>query len=404
MHERIPVLIFKYFKGELSKEEKVELDIWRNKNIRNKTLFEELLDEEKLKIRLQKFNRREKDVLWNNVLKEINSTDDLDAIPVKQLVPWYRIVTVASVLIFISIISYLYSTKHSNTQVVEYRIQNDVAPGGNKAILTLADGRKISLTDASNGALAEQSGIRITKTSDGQLIYEVGLSQAKTGRFLPAAGMTFNTIETPRGGQYRVILPDGTNVWLNAESSLKYPASFALLKERRVELNGEAYFEVAKDKNLPFIVKTDKQEVEVLGTHFNVNNYADEPTVKTTLLEGLVKVSQLTTNNSQFLKHGQQSILTNNSMSVSEVNIEQVIAWKNGYFHFDDEKLGSIMRKIARWYNVKVTWQDETLKNELFGAVTTRFANVSSLLKMMEQTGDVEFNIEDREIIVSKKR
>lgn len=402
--KEIPVLIVKYFKGELSKEEKEELDVWLNKSARNKALFDDLLDEEKLKKRLQKFNRIEKDVQWNNILEKINSTDDPDIIPVKRLVPWYRIAAVASILIFISIISYLSSTRHPDTQVVEYRIQNDAAPGGNKAILTLADGRKISLTDANNGALAEQSGIRITKTGDGQLIYEVRHQGGGTDRSLPAVGMTFNTIETPRGGQYQVILPDGTKVWLNAESSLKYPASFALLKERRAELNGEAYFEVAKDNNHPFIVKTDKQEVEVLGTHFNIDTYADEPVVKTTLLEGSVKVTQLSTRKSQFLKHGQQSVLTDNGISVSEVNTEEVIAWKNGYFRFDDEKLESIMRKIVRWYDVEVSWQDETLKNELFAAVTTRFSNVSSLLKMMEQTGDVEFNIKNGKIIISKKR
>lgn len=317
-----------------------------------------------------------------------------------QITLWSRIISAAAILIFISLGIYFYSN-YSDKPEREYAdidIKKEITPGGNKAILTLADGSKISLTDANNGDIAKQAGIRITKTADGQLIYTIldATSEALT--------LVYNTIETPRGGQYQIILPDGTKVWLNAASSLKYPASFASLKERRVELNGEAYFEVAKDKNHPFIVKTDKQEVEVLGTHFNINTYADEPAVKTTLLEGLVKVSQLTTHNSQFLKPGQQSVLTDNGISVSEVNTEEVIAWKNGYFRFDDEKLGSIMRKIARWYDVDVTWQDETLKNELFGAVTTRFANVSSLLKMMEQTGDVEFNIEDGKIIVSKKR
>ncbi len=324
-----------------------------------------------------------------------------------QITLWSRIISAAAVLIFISLGIYFYSN-YSDKPEREYAdidIKKEITPGGNKAILTLADGSKISLTDANKGDIAKQAGIRITKTADGQLIYEVRhLEGGRTERSLPAVEMTYNTIETPRGGQYQVILPDGTKVWLNAASSLKYPASFASLKERRVELNGEAYFEVAKDKNHPFIVKTDKQEVEVLGTHFNINTYADEPAVKTTLLEGSVKVSQLTTHNSQFLKPGQQAVLTDNGISVSEVNTEEVIAWKNGYFRFDDEKLGSIMRKIARWYDVDVTWQDGTLKNELFGAVTTRFANVSSLLKMMEQTGDVEFNIEDGKIIVSKKR
>jgi transmembrane sensor len=321
-------------------------------------------------------------------------------------ISWPRI-TAAAAFILIALSFGLYFFSDTENSTIQYNVgstQLDIAPGGNKAILTMADGRKISLNDANNGLLVEQSGIRITKTADGQLIYTVSdRPDGRPGYRTQNSELQYNMVETPRGGQYQVILPDGTKVWLNAASSLKYPPSFASLKERRVEMNGEAYFEVAKDKRHPFIVKTDKQEVEVLGTHFNINTYADEPGVKTTLLEGSVKISQLNTHNSQLLKSGQQSVLTSNGISVSEINAEDAIAWKNGLFRFDNEKLGSIMGKVGRWYDVDVIWQDEGLKNELFGAVTSRFTNVSSLLKMMEQTGDVKFKIGDGKIIVSKK-
>lgn len=378
-------LLNKYSEGALNPEEKAILESWYVMQASNSNLD---LSDKEIDLNLKKIGK--------NLPLKYNAV---------RISLWSGIISAAAILIIISSGIYFYSANIDKT-LGEYAgtdIRREIAPGGNKAILTLADGSKISLTDASNGDIARQAGIRITKTADGQLIYTI-LDAASE-----PSNPVYNTIETPRGGQYQVILPDGSKVWLNAASSLKYPPSFASQKERRIELNGEAYFEIAKDKLHPFIVNTNKQEIKVLGTHFNVNAYSDEPQIKTTLLEGSVLVYKSDTDfpsegGKVMLIPGQQSVFDGNSIKINSVDPEDVVAWKNGYFRFDDESLESIMRKISRWYDVDITWRDESVKSESFAAVSTRFANVSSLLKMIEQTGDVKFNIEDGKIIVSKKK
>lgn len=321
---------------------------------------------------------------------------------------WPRSIAVAAILICISFGMYFYINYNDdpNNGYVDIEIKKEIVPGSNKAILTLADGSKISLTDANSGDLVKENGIKITKTADGQLVYEVRQTkETQTDGSDYKDKITYNTLETPRGGQYQIILPDGSKVWLNAASILRYPSNFASHKERKVELYGEAYFEVFKDKLHPFIVRTNKQEIKVLGTHFNISAYSDESQVKTTLLEGSVMVYNPDINGDKVkLIPGQQSVSDGKSIKVNSVDLEGVIAWKNGYFRFDDESLESIMSKISRWYNVDINWQDESVKSELFAAVTTRFVNVSNLLKMLEQTGDVKFDVRDGKITVSKKR
>lgn len=325
-----------------------------------------------------------------------------------RIIPIRRWLLAASVLILLGLGS-LYvihirgGSQKNNIALIP---KKDIAPGGNKAILTLANGSKISLTDASNGTVASQNGVQVTKAANGQLVYVIkntGMPITASGDAnseRKAAALAFNTIETPKGGQYQVVLPDGSKVWLNAMSSIKFPVSFSSLKERRVELTGEAYFEVEHNKDLPFRVVSGKQVVEVLGTHFNVNAYPDETGIKTTLLKGSVKVTG--DSNSAILKPGQQAEFTS-SITISNVNTDEAVAWKNGYFFFDDEKLQDIMRVVARWYDVKVIFADESTKNETFGALSTRFANISTLLNMMEQTGDARFSIDGSTITVSKK-
>ncbi|MCR8561985.1 FecR family protein, partial [Mucilaginibacter sp. BJC16-A38] len=217
--------------------------------------------------------------------------------------------------------------------------KQDIAPGTNAAILTLSNGKRINLSKAGTGQLASQSGILIYKTTNGQITY------MKVGNSDQGEANTINNISTPKGGQWQVILPDGSKVWLNSASSFNYPASFKNQKERIVELNGEAYFEVAKDNLHPFIVKTDKQSVQVLGTHFNINSYPDEPNVKTTLAEGSIKVTDLAGETKQLVP-GKMSVLRNGSLTIADANIEEALAWKNGYFRFNDENIQSIMRKL----------------------------------------------------------
>lgn len=317
---------------------------------------------------------------------------------------WFKIAAAAVLLFFIGfVVNNLLKTKIPNEILVDNKIEA-IKPGGNKATLTLADGSKISLTDAKNGIIAKQAGIKITKTSNGELIYNiVSTSDAK-------AKNLFNTIETPRGGQYQVNLPDGTKVWLNAESTLKYPTTFNN-EARVVELKGEAYFEVAKLINkkgarVPFKVNSEigagrNQEVDVLGTHFNINAYSNEPNNKTTLLEGRVRVLNLSSSASDILKPGQQSIITASSPSVlvKNVDAEDAIAWKDGFFSFNDENLQTIMNKISRWYNVDITYKGAKM-DKLFGGKISRFNSVNEVLETLQATGDVHFKIEERRILV----
>jgi ferric-dicitrate binding protein FerR (iron transport regulator) len=303
----------------------------------------------------------------------------------------------------------LYQFKNASQaemQSVEPLAKNDIKPGGNKAFLTLANGTKISLDDTQNGKIAEQQGVSITKTAKGELVYTAKNAAAK---FI-AGKQQFNTIETPKGGQYQINLPDGTKVWLNAASSLKYPTSFANT-DREVQLTGEAYFEVAKKtvkgQRLPFNVKTEKQLVEVLGTHFNINSYDNEDNTKTTLVEGSVRVTPVAGSGNlavlaKVLKPGEQSVLKGSLVKVNEVDTEEALAWKEGLFMFDDEDLESIMHKVARWYDVEVVFKDKSLLTKDFSGTVSRFGNVSQVLKKLELTGSVHFKIEGRRIVVMK--
>lgn len=275
-------------------------------------------------------------------------------------------------------------------------VKQDVAPGGNKAVLILADGRSINLSDAANGHLAEQAGISITKAADGKLVYT---AKAQDENQM----VSYNTIATPVGGQYQVNLPDGTKVWLNAASSLKFPSSFTQLKAREVQLSGEAYFEVAHDQEKPFMVKTNRQEVLVLGTHFNINSYADEPVTKTTLLQGavLARMANFKGNDDDYvlLKPGQQAVL-DQRFKVKSVDVEEVTAWKDGNFLFNDTDLRDIMKQLSRWYNVRVDY-NEIPQNRIFTGFISRGVNLSQVLQMLEVTGKIQFKIENKTIKIT---
>ena len=325
---------------------------------------------------------------------------------------WFKF-TIAAVLIFCAGIAVFFYSDNQDALRNEKSLRADILPGGNKAVLTLADGSKVVLDETVKGNVSDQAGIRITKTEDGNLVYTV---QEGQGKQEDKAGRLTNTISTPRGGQYQVNLPDGTRVWLNAESVIKFPVSFSKLKERRVKLEGEAYFEVAKvmiknpdlkgkELRMPFVVECNKQTIEVMGTHFNVNTYADNKEAKTTLLEGAVKV--LPTNGSatdqKILKPGQQAKVSRNSHAIQVIQIDPLteIAWKNGQFFFENEPIEDIMKEIARWYDIEVVYQADVSDKTVWGSVT-RYANVSKVLSILELTGEIHFKVEGRRIIVQK--
>ena len=313
--------------------------------------------------------------------------------PILKFQPVFRWLVAAMILIAFGL--YFYPGFREDGKVIyPSQYASKILPGGNKAILTLSDGSEISLTDAENGALTKQSGIKITKTADGQLVYDASASRSSSE--------ASNTITTPRGGQYQVNLPDGTKVWLNAASSLKFPLTFTDQENRIVALSGEAYFEVAKNKHQPFKVITTvrpdqegrEQIIEVLGTHFNVNAYPDEESIVTTLLEGSIRL-----NNKLTLKPNQQSIFAYDHFHVVPADTEEAVAWKNGYFMFANEDLRSIMRKISRWYNLEIVYQGKTTDNTFIGTVS-RFKEVSEVLNILELTKTVHFKIEGRKITV----
>lgn len=266
-----------------------------------------------------------------------------------------------------------------------------IVPGKYAAVLTLGNGEKIDLDSSTTGKLAVQGRTIITKSAAGRIVYQNGTGD--TGK-----PITYNTITTPAGGQFMVTLPDGSGVWLNATSSLKYPSRFEG-KERHVELHGEAYFEVFKNKNSPFTVTAENTNIKVLGTHFNVMAYRNEPAVAATLLEGSIFFSAK--NAHALLVPGQQATADFNSENIvlREVNVEDAVAWKNGYFSFRKQNIRTVMNKIARWYNVDVEYSGN-VNNKFLGGTVSRSENITELLNYIELTGIAKFKIEGRRIIV----
>ncbi|MVN20482.1 FecR family protein [Mucilaginibacter arboris] len=300
----------------------------------------------------------------------------------------------ASVVLFMIAGMLFLKNKQRHVPKLASAYQTTIAPGKSSAVLTLADNRKIVLDNNFSGAIAHENGITVSKTTAGLLRYTVNEKQASND-----ATVAYNTISTPVGGEYQVVLADGTEVWLNALSSIRFPTSFKG-SERKVEITGEAYFEVAKNAQMPFRVVSGYQVVEVLGTHFNISAYPDESAVATTLLEGSVKVA-MNDGQVKVLKPGQQALILkkNNSFTVKDVDAEDAVAWKNGYFQFADDDLKSIMNQLSRWYNVEIVYQHANL-DQKFGGTISRSKNLSQVLRILELTGNVRFRVEGRRVTV----
>lgn len=344
---------------------------------------------------------------WGNSLKKILAAQTENPARFSST-PWWRKFywAAAALIIIVGAVSAYYILNSSKSRLPEIvnteagRYKKDIAPGKKGAILTLSDGTTVNLDTAHGGVLAIQ-GKTIVTAANGAVSYE---------KAHPTGGTPlYNTINTPRGRQFKIVLSDGSQVWLNAASSIRYPAVFEG-SQRKVQITGEAYFEIAAaysrstGEKIPFIVQFNTPsgysgEVNVLGTHFNVNAYAEEMAVKTTLMEGSVKIS-LDNEESALLQPGQQvGIGKNGKMKItSNIDVDAVMAWKNGYFSFDRTDMATLMREISRWYDVEIEYAG-AIPDRKFGGEISRNSNASDVLKIMEES-KVFFRIEDKKIIV----
>lgn len=368
--QQAKALVKKYNQGLATAEEKALLENWYMQKSDSLQLDDSEIDFDAIEAELKM-----------RTFKSVGLP--VPIIPPRNFKLWPRVAAAAAVILIAGAGLFYYANQEPK-KGLNYSTYTDIAPGTKKAILTLADGQQISLSEAKDGNLAIADQAIIKKTGEGQLVYQ----DAKTAE----AKIVYNSIATPNGGQYTLTLSDGTKVILNAASSLKYPTRFNG-KDRTVELTGEGYFEVAHDKAKPFKVISTGQTVEVLGTHFNINAYANEPGIKTTLLEGSVDV------NGTLLKPNQQAVLkANHQINVQDVDVDEAVAWKNGLFKFDHTDLKTLMRQIARWYDVEIVYEG-TVKEEQFYGKIERSYTLAEVLKVLE-LGKVKFRIEGKRIIV----
>lgn len=325
--------------------------------------------------------------LGQKILTKLQNRIAQDEKPARRVMVSTRWISVAaSFIILISIGVYFSLVKRAP---VEYAVNktNNIRPGGNLATLHLANGQTIILNNAANGSLVKLGDDSVTKAA-GAISYAALKSSLDN---------QYDTLSIPRGGTYQLTLADGSRIWLNSSSAIRFPENFNH-KERKVELlYGEAYFEITHHADQPFRVAAQSQTVEVLGTHFNISSYTEEPTIKTTLLEGSVKVSA--PNGLEVIKPGQQAIVGNGHISVAEVNTEEAVAWKNGYFRFNGEKIETIMRKLSRWYNIEVRYEG-TPPDEEYNAAISRYRGINEVLKELEYSKSVHFKIEGRRVTV----
>ena len=312
----------------------------------------------------------------------------------KKIKKLWRVAAAIIILMAGSSVYYLLK-KNTIHQVVQKegihkQLKDDVAPGYNGAILTLSNGQQITLDSVGNGMLTAQGNTNILK-QNGKIVYN--------GQNISKTQVLYNTMTTPRGRQYALVLADGTKVWLNAASSITFPTAFTG-SERRVQIIGEAYFEVARNAAMPFKVEVGKMEVKVLGTHFNIKAYDDESATKTTLLEGAVHITN--ENKNALLKPGQQAVWdqTSGGFKIVEANVEEAVAWKNGLFEFNNADIKSIMRQLSRWYDVEVVYQGDVSDKD-FSGVISQNTNLSQVLKMLQLTKEVHFKIEGVKVTVS---
>jgi ferric-dicitrate binding protein FerR (iron transport regulator) len=395
--EYINQLLYKYLDDQASEEE-VRALFTELEGQRDQAGWEELLlPVFEAKKQVNDYNPAQWEEMISNILQHPPATV---AVPAKtiRLFPFPRMVAAAVVLLVIASGMLLWRSGKMTDDRLQVTGKADIAPVGNKAVLTLADGSTVLLDSSAKGLLAQQAGMQITKSADGELMYK-----SVIGHQSSVISSAFNTLSTPRGGQYKLTLPDGTQVWLNAATTLRYPVHFAA-DERRVEMTGEAYFEVTANAKAPFKVISNGQEVKVLGTEFNVNAYTDENNIKTTLIQGSVSVTNPTSANptSAILRPGQQAQVNGNRVIVADnVNLEQVVAWKNGQLAMENLDLKAVMRQISRWYDVEVVY-DGALPGGRFGGILDQKLYLSNIMEVLEERG-VRCRLEGQKLYISAK-
>lgn len=382
-HQRLSHLIEQYQNGTATDEELQELDNWYNTlDYGDKGLDDWIRDE------------RGTDSITNRMFVSFSKELQQAKQPRIKVVA-LRIAAVAASILICAGLFFLFRNANKSHFVAQEK-NYPIKPGTTTAILTLGNGSQLILNAQPNGQISSQNGVLIKKQKNGLLTYIVSPSTV--------AQIAYNSIETPRGGEYEVVLPDGTKVWLNAASKLTYPTRFNG-KERIVKLSGEAYFEVAHNPQKPFHVLFSGQDVKVLGTHFNINAYPDEAESKTTLLQGSITLTNIANHSSVLLKPGQQAASAQNSSNITlyPVNLEQVISWKNGYFQFDNMNIAVVMRALSRWYDIDVKYEHADL-TETYGGTFSRNSDLKDILKNITSLGNVRFITTDRTIIVESKK
>jgi ferric-dicitrate binding protein FerR (iron transport regulator) len=384
---RVAYLIAGYINQTLSVAEHDELDEWVSDNDDNMKLFEDLTDENNIFAAEEWIAKLDSKNALQKFKKRTGEKSRAFGMPVKVILS----LVVAASLFWLAIVIFKLQQKSNQSELkdIANHSQKDIAPGQSIAILTLANGSKITLDSLKNGKIAMQGNSLVSKSGTG--------INYSTNDSLDNSLIEYNTLTTPRGGQYHITLSDGTQVWLNAASSIRYPAAFKG-NERRVDITGEAYFEVAKNKAMPFKVSIGSLYIEVLGTHFNINSYTDEQVIATTLLEGSIKITN--SHCSSMLKPGQQAQIQKNGeiKLVDGINTAETIAWKNGFFSFHETSIEPLMRQASRWYNVDVKYEGKVTDH--FNADINRDVSISKLLHLLELTGRVHFQLKDNTIIV----
>jgi transmembrane sensor len=396
--DRIRTLILAFLREEITAAEQRELDVWLDEDLRHRALLGEIQQADSLAESFAKLDRLDRARAWGRVRAYAEerrargeAAEPLIALPVRRMGRWWA---AAAMLVLLLAGGYFWSRYQKPSPVVLPAVAqvHDVKPGTNKAVLTLSGGRQIVL-DSSREDTVLTEGAAIVAGSHGRLAYNTGNE--------PAAEVLYNTLATPRGGEYQLTLPDGTRVWLNAASSIRYPTAFTG-PERKVEVTGEIYFEVVKNASKPFkVLVNGKQEVEVLGTSFNINAYTDEAAIKTTLLEGSVRVdSRMAGHPMALLRPGEQTQLGERGTLTLKtvVDLDAVVAWKNGLFAFTDADLPTVMRQLARWYNVEVSYEGDIPKREFNGKIG-KSLTLDQVLKVLTKTR-VHYSIDGNHLTI----